>query len=294
MPRPDDLPGAPTEPGGSALSDRVALITCAASGMGAAIARAFGAAGALVVVNHVASQEAAEAVAKAIRSRGGRAIVGMEPCVRAGKRHRGNNQRPATRAEVLAELAIYRESGLEAAERVAAELGHETVPLQVTRERHAQLRQGERYKTLVKHFAQRSPNASRELQVVRSKQSTSPVAGVLTVASRSPCLNLSVRMRGLAPYAAAVLVTARRRCMAPKCPLINPSRLQAQESLRCSDPLQPSWVCAPCLPRAPRPRSRRKTAGQSPSNPARPDRARRSAATSARNFDLARHRRERP
>ncbi|KQW45665.1 MULTISPECIES: hypothetical protein [unclassified Roseateles] len=60
-----------------------------------------------------------------------------------------------SRAEVLADLKIYQESGLAAAERTAAETGHNTVELQAARERYAALRQGERYAALVAEYAAR-------------------------------------------------------------------------------------------------------------------------------------------
>lgn len=57
--------------------------------------------------------------------------------------------RAMSRAEVLAELAIYQESGLAVEERIAAELGHESAATAAARERHAQLRRSERYAALV-------------------------------------------------------------------------------------------------------------------------------------------------
>ncbi|ANH67678.1 hypothetical protein [Mitsuaria sp. 7] len=60
---------------------------------------------------------------------------------------------PISRAEVLAELAIYQESGLALEERVAAEVGHETAATVAARERHAQLRRGERHAELIAKFS---------------------------------------------------------------------------------------------------------------------------------------------
>jgi 3-oxoacyl-[acyl-carrier protein] reductase len=56
------------------FNDRVVLITGASSGIGAAVARAFGAAGANVVVHYNQSEEAAQAVARDIETSGGTAL----------------------------------------------------------------------------------------------------------------------------------------------------------------------------------------------------------------------------
>jgi glucose 1-dehydrogenase len=69
------------------LKGQTALVTGAASGIGAGVARALGAAGASVVVNYVTDPGAAEAVAEDIRARGGDALalqadVTSEPEVR--------------------------------------------------------------------------------------------------------------------------------------------------------------------------------------------------------------------
>ena len=64
-------------------------------------------------------------------------------------------QSTVSRAEVLADLKIYQESGLAAAERVADETGQNTTTLQVARERYAALRHGERYAALVAQYAAR-------------------------------------------------------------------------------------------------------------------------------------------
>ena len=57
------------------LADRVALVTGAQQGIGAAIALAFGREGASVVVNYLDDQAAAEAIVKNIHEAGGRAVA---------------------------------------------------------------------------------------------------------------------------------------------------------------------------------------------------------------------------
>jgi hypothetical protein len=64
-----------------------------------------------------------------------------------------------SRAEVLADLKIYQESGLAAVERVAAEAGQDTPGLQAARQRYAALRQGDRYAILVAEYAARRGEA---------------------------------------------------------------------------------------------------------------------------------------
>lgn len=65
-------------------------------------------------------------------------------------------QSAVSRAEVLADLKIYQESGLAAAERIAAETGQpNSAELQAARQRYAQLRHGERYAALVAEYAAR-------------------------------------------------------------------------------------------------------------------------------------------
>ncbi len=57
------------------LTDKVAVVTGAARGIGAAIAKALAAAGAAVVVNYAGSKEAAARVVDDIKRKGGRAIA---------------------------------------------------------------------------------------------------------------------------------------------------------------------------------------------------------------------------
>lgn len=71
-------------------------------------------------------------------------------------------QSSVSRAEVLADLKVYQESGLAAAERVAQETGQPNGPaLQAARERYAALRHGERYAALVTQYAERRGETAR-------------------------------------------------------------------------------------------------------------------------------------
>ena len=66
------------------LKDRVAVVTGAQQGIGAAIARAYGREGAGVVVNYLDDAEAAEAIVAEIRGAGGRAAAVPGDVARAG------------------------------------------------------------------------------------------------------------------------------------------------------------------------------------------------------------------
>jgi 3-oxoacyl-[acyl-carrier protein] reductase len=70
------------------LKDRVALITGASRGIGAATARLFGRHGAAVAVNYVANEEAADGVVRDVEEAGGRAVA-----VRADVRERDQVER---------------------------------------------------------------------------------------------------------------------------------------------------------------------------------------------------------
>ena len=57
------------------LDNKVAIVTGASKGIGAGIARAFGAEGAAVIVNYAHDQAGAERVVREITGKGGRAIA---------------------------------------------------------------------------------------------------------------------------------------------------------------------------------------------------------------------------
>jgi 3-oxoacyl-[acyl-carrier protein] reductase len=57
------------------LNKKVAIVTGASSGIGAGIAKAFGAEGATVIVNYVASKDGADAVVASIKAAGGNAVA---------------------------------------------------------------------------------------------------------------------------------------------------------------------------------------------------------------------------
>jgi 3-oxoacyl-[acyl-carrier protein] reductase len=89
------------QPGGRRLDGVRAVVTGASSGIGAAIAEAFGGAGATVLVTHRDSAEAASEVAERIARLGGRALLGQADLgTRAG-------------CEALAEQARERLGGLD-------------------------------------------------------------------------------------------------------------------------------------------------------------------------------------
>lgn len=65
----------------SNLKNKVAIITGASKGIGAAIAKHFAAAGAKVVVNYATSKDGADKVVKAITDNGGTAIAVQGGCI---------------------------------------------------------------------------------------------------------------------------------------------------------------------------------------------------------------------
>jgi len=69
------------------FEDQVVVITGASTGIGAALARAFGAAGASVVVHYNANEQAAQEVARAVEAAGGNAMLAQAD-VRDGDRLR--------------------------------------------------------------------------------------------------------------------------------------------------------------------------------------------------------------
>ena len=62
----------------SKLTGKVAIVTGASKGIGAAIARHFGAEGASVVVNYASSKEGADRVVSEITAKGGKASGGKK------------------------------------------------------------------------------------------------------------------------------------------------------------------------------------------------------------------------
>jgi 3-oxoacyl-[acyl-carrier protein] reductase len=71
----------------SRLTGKVAVVTGASKGIGAAIARALGAEGASVVVNYASSKEGAQKVVEAIRTQGGKAIAVKADVSKADEAH---------------------------------------------------------------------------------------------------------------------------------------------------------------------------------------------------------------
>src|ERR1700747_1876575 len=72
----------------SELKGKVAVVTGASKGIGAAIARALGAAGASVVVNYSSSKESADRVVADIAAKGGKAVAVKGDVVNADDVHR--------------------------------------------------------------------------------------------------------------------------------------------------------------------------------------------------------------
>jgi 3-oxoacyl-[acyl-carrier protein] reductase len=99
------------------LTGKVALVTGASKGIGAAIARAFGAAGAAVVVNYAAGRAGAETVVSDIVREGGRAVAVQADMARATDVQRLLDETRETygRLDVLVNNAgVYRFDPLEA------------------------------------------------------------------------------------------------------------------------------------------------------------------------------------
>jgi 3-oxoacyl-[acyl-carrier protein] reductase len=99
------------------LSGKVALVTGASKGIGAAIAKAFGAAGAAVVVNYASGKDGAQRVVDAITREGGRAIAVQADLAKAADVARlfAEARRAYGRLDVLVNNAgVYRFDPLEA------------------------------------------------------------------------------------------------------------------------------------------------------------------------------------
>ena len=88
------------------LSGQTALVTGASSGIGLAIARSLGEAGADVVINYVAGEDEAQALVEAIRASGSRAIairadVSDEVQVQEMFRRRSRSSPPSTSSSTM-------------------------------------------------------------------------------------------------------------------------------------------------------------------------------------------------
>ena len=68
------------------LAGKVAIVTGASKGIGAGIAKAFGAEGASVVVNYASSREGADKVVAEITGKGGKASRGRRRCFKGSRR----------------------------------------------------------------------------------------------------------------------------------------------------------------------------------------------------------------
>jgi len=99
------------------LAGKVAIVTGASKGIGAAIARAYAAEGAKVVVNYATSKEGADRVVTAIRAAGGEAIAVQADVSKAAdvKRLFSETKRAYDRLDVLVNnAAVYAFAPLEA------------------------------------------------------------------------------------------------------------------------------------------------------------------------------------